>query len=319
MANEYRPHSHVRHHSNFRYHSPEMSRAALQGYKNARYMALYQLLLEIFPRDRDTLLVPRRATPSSSLDPSDYGSKDDTYILIDLSNIYIGFNKALHAKYPPTAPDSGSTMRSSSSSGNTSFKMDLEALDMILQRGRSSIRKIMCGSYPRKNSSAAFLYQAMFEQGRSLGYEVSVMERAATAIASPSRSDESDIVTPNMSPSSSAMKEHGVDEMLSFQILEFVLSRTHKRPGTIVLTTGDGQPGTLAGSIGFYRAVEKALANGWSVELYSFGSSLSQNWVRLRDSIAQSSSRTAKFKIIYLDEFVLDLHDEAYAAIPYRR
>lgn len=206
------------------------------------------------------------------------------------------------------------------------------------------MRKIMCGSYPRRNTAQSYLYHSMFEQSRALGYEVAVMDRVAdrapssgggsgssggggfggfggSAAASPGgrSSDDSDFSSPATmamamgAPLTMPLKEHGVDEMLSFQILEFVLSRAHKRPGTIVLTTGDGQPSMLAGgSIGFYRAVEKALANGWSVELYSFGLSLSQNWIRLRDSIAQSSSKMAKFRIIYLDEFVMDLYDESF-------
>lgn len=309
MVKDYRPHHHKSHSSN----ATSLTRSALQESKNARFVALYQLLLEIFPRDRDTLLVPRLPTPSSSLDPTDYGSKDDTYILIDLSNIYIGFTKAIYARSPNFNNRNPSTI---------SMKMDLEALDLILQRGRSCIRKILCGSHPRKNPPMAYLYHSMFDQGRSLGYEVTIMDRVAHPSNSSSSNKHPHIsdytnsstdseTTPVITP----LKEHGVDEMLSFQILEFVLSRAHKRPGTIVLTTGDGQPSFLAGgSIGFYRAVEKALANGWSVELYSFGSSLSQNWVRLRDSIAQSSLKSSKFRIIYLDEFVPDLYDENFSS-----
>lgn len=299
MGKDYRQYNHHR--------QPQLSKSALQDYKNVRYMGLYQLLLDIFPRDRDTLLVPRLPAPAVASDPLDYGSKDDTYILIDLSNIYIGFSKAVFARYPSASPTG-----SARAPGSAALKMDLEALDLVLQRGRSCLRKILCGSYPRRNERMANLYHAMFEQGRALGYEVSTMDRVPET---GNRTDEgNELDSADTTGETGPLKEHGVDEMLSFQILEFVLSRSHKRPGTIVLTTGDGQSSMLVGTIGFYRAVEKALANGWSVELYSFGTSLSQNWVRLRDSMAQLSSaaKTAKFRIIYLDEFIDDLYDESF-------
>lgn len=298
MAKDYRQNSHHR--------QPQLSRSALQDHKNVRYMGLYQLLLEIFARDRDTLLVPRLPAPAVAADPLDYGSKDDTYILIDLSNIYIGFCKAIFARYPSASPTG-----SARAPGSSALKMDLEALDLVLQRGRSCLRKILCGSYPSRNERMAKLYHAMFEQGRALGYEVSTMDRIPDTANT--ASDEEKYVN-STDITAGPLKEHGVDEMLSFQILEVVLSRSHKRPGTIVLTTGDGQSSVLVGTIGFYRAVEKALANGWSVELYSFGTSLSQNWVRLRDSMAQLSTaaKTAKFRIIYLDEFIDHLYDESF-------
>lgn len=243
--------------------------------KNARYIKLYQLLLQIFKGDKNTLFVPR--LPKL---PSESVSHSDIYTLVDLSNIFIGFQKAVYDDYPK------------SFGKVTSIKMDMEALDLILQRGRTSIKKIVCGSYPKKNMSMTYIYHAMFDQCRSIGYEVTVMDRV-------SKDEEG-----------RGVKEHGVDEMLSFQILGIILSNK-KTPGTLVLTTGDGQMSTLAGTMGFYPAVEKALANGWRVELYSFGLSLSQNWVRLRDSVGSSQ----RFRIIYLDEFVEVLHHKEFSSI----
>ena len=242
--------------------------------KNARYIKLYQLLLHIFKGDKNTLFVPRLPKLAS-----EFVNPSDIYTLIDLSNIFIGFQKAVYENYPKSLGKVAS------------IKMDMEALDLILQRGRTFVSKSVCGSYPKKNMSMTYVYHAMFDQCRSIGYEVTVMDRV-------SRQEEGE-----------GAKEHGVDEMLSFQILGIILSNK-KTPGTLVLTTGDGQMSSLAGTMGFYPAVEKALANGWRVELYSFGGSLSQNWIRLRDSVGSSE----RFRIIYLDEFVEVLHQKEFSS-----
>lgn len=292
--------------------------------KTARLTALHALLLEIFPRDRDSLQVPHRhlrRTGDSAVLPARPG---DVHVFVDLSNIYIRFNTLTHeqlAREPSVA-----------SSTTASAKMDMELLDLILGRGRRVRHKVLCGSAPKQRQqhrggpgsfaggsasrsatvSAGDVYQAMFAEARALGYEVTIMERRAGS----GNGGGGD------TPDDGAVKEHGVDEMLAFKILELVLSTSP--PSTIVLATGDGQPGAITGSIGFFRAISKALAAGWTVELYSFGNSLSQNWVRLKETVAheqrakteetarETKSTRSRFKIIYLDEFAPSLHDETY-------
>lgn len=55
--------------------------------------------------------------------------------------------------------------------------------------------------------------------------------------------------------------------------------------------------------LGFYSVIEKALQLGWSVELYSLAT-VSYNWSKLAKT---GSLDQARFRIIYLDEFVFEL------------
>lgn len=237
--------------------------------KTRRYTDLYARIIQLFPKDKATLLVPK-APPHCA---------PTVHIFVDLSNVYISFCSALaaHLRYYRAADASRHV-----------HDLDLAALACVLQRGRSAAHRVVVGSLPRSPASPMHrVYERMFAQARALGYDVTVMSRV----------QESD------DPASSAIatyKEHGVDELLSFGILETLASAPTR--GILVLATGDGQPSahTNGGSIGFFRAVERALAAGWAVELYSFGRALSSNWRRL----AQASTA---LRIVYLDEFVLDL------------
>ncbi|VVT45573.1 uncharacterized protein SAPINGB_P000797 [Magnusiomyces paraingens] len=247
----------------------------------ARYTNLYTKIIQIFPKDKSTLLVPKpKSAPSAS----------NLHVFVDLSNVYIGLCKTIetYLDYYYAAPDLAAAFAKKPSSKHI-HPLDMEALDKVLLRGRAAAQKVVVGSTPTSASNPMHaVYGKMFAHARKLHYDVTIMSRVET-----------------YPESSHHHKEHGVDELLSVRILQTV--RQTQTPGTIVLATGDGQPPAFTNggaALGFLAAVEKALAEGWAVELYSFGASLSGNWRRL---LRAPDLVLARFRIVYLDEFVLGL------------
>jgi hypothetical protein len=149
------------------------------------------------------------------------------------------------------------------------YVLDLEILDLIIARGRPCISRTVAGSQ-------ATLLAEDSEKAKALGYNTYQFELEFDEILQ-------------------KRVERGVDEVLCFQLDEITKART---PGTIVLATGDGQRSSLNSEVSFYMAVEKALNNGWTVELYSFGHQLSHHWTILKRNFP------TKFVYIYLDEFI---------------
>lgn len=212
--------------------------------QSSGFPALYQRLYELFPQDRRTMAVPF---------PPRRGAKHGIDILIDWSNIYIGYKQ--------------NSQRLVRTAGRVEFNMGV--LDLIITRGRPCISKTVAGS-------GTTLLAEDANNARYLGY-------------TPYRFDlEYDEKLHHK-------VERGVDEVLCFQLNEIVRARV---PGTIILATGDGQRSGLNREVSFYTAVERALHDGWTVELYSFGAQLSYHWNVLKDQFG------ARFVYVYLDEFL---------------
>lgn len=238
--------------------------------RHTRYIKLFSDLLRVFPNDKETLFIPI-ASESFSED-----KRSQVHLFVDLSNIYIGFSDVAFSTH-------GTWFRNKKIP-----KLDVEALTLTMARGRWKGFKVVCGSYPHRSSSPKnyLVYKTMFTEFKQMSYDVSVMERV-----------EMD----------GENKEHGVDEMLSYRILH-LLNDNRSSPGTIVLATGDGKPTSMVEEIGFLQVIEKALAQDWNVEVYSFGSSLSMNWFDLKDSISNKKN----LRILYLDEFIESLYDDSF-------
>lgn len=100
----------------------------------ARYGYASRLLYELFANDRNTLLVP-------------YGCSNDDgiVVLVDWSNIFIGFNK------------------------NEQF--DMKILDLILTRGREWAKKVICGSDYDRNEIM------LMQDASELDYKIVMKER----------------------------------------------------------------------------------------------------------------------------------------------
>lgn len=97
------------------------------------------------------------------------------------------------------------------------------------------------------------------------------------------------------------MVEQGVDEILHLKILESLVD--NDEPSTIVLATGDAAQAEY--SQGFMVMVERALRKGWSVELVSWKTNISQMYRKA----AFAHTWKDKFRIIELDEYAEELLD----------
>lgn len=191
--------------------------------------------------------------------PNQADQKGQLKVLIDWSNTRISLDQLKR--------DIGRKYNRYSSRG----LLNLETLDLILVRGRQWSDKVISGS-----PSAAD--NAQFKDARTFGYKTHIFERNTVQYGQFTR-----------------QQEYGVDEILCYYINHFI--RDHQ-PGTIALASGDGQPALHNPKSGFFISVKDALAHNWTVEIYSFGESLSKNWLYLKNLYPKT------FCIIYLNEFV---------------
>jgi hypothetical protein len=94
--------------------------------------------------------------------------------------------------------------------------------------------------------------------------------------------------------------EQGVDELLHLKIMQSIVDH-QKQPGTIVLATGDAAEAEF--SDGFKKNAERALENGWNVELVAWKKGISSSW---RDP--QFTHKWGeRFRIIELDVYSEEL------------
>ena len=100
------------------------------------------------------------------------------------------------------------------------------------------------------------------------------------------------------------MKEQAVDELLHLKILQTILSGRGKRPGTIVLATGDARGGQY-NEHGFLGCVREAIARGWNVELWAFQNGMSRSWIDCAKK--EGWIKTGRFAVWNLDHWLKEL------------
>lgn len=100
------------------------------------------------------------------------------------------------------------------------------------------------------------------------------------------------------------MKEQAVDELLHLKILQTILSGRGKRPGTIVLATGDARGGQY-NEHGFLGCVREAIARGWNVELWAFQNGMSRSWLDCAKK--EGWIKTGRFAVWNLDHWIREL------------
>jgi hypothetical protein len=100
------------------------------------------------------------------------------------------------------------------------------------------------------------------------------------------------------------MKEQAVDELLHLKILQTILGHREKRPGTIVLATGDARGGQY-NEQGFLGCVREAISRGWNVELWAFQNGMSRSW--LDCARREGWIKTGRFAVWSLDHWVREL------------
>ena len=99
-------------------------------------------------------------------------------------------------------------------------------------------------------------------------------------------------------------KEQAVDELLHLKILQTILSGRGKRPGTIVLATGDARGGQY-NEHGFLGCVREAITRGWHVELWAFQNGMSRSWIDCAKK--EGWIKTGRFAVWNLDHWLKEL------------
>ncbi|CAP49295.1 uncharacterized protein PODANS_5_6210 [Podospora anserina S mat+] len=222
-------------------------------------------------------------------------ARNPVYIVVDLSNIIIGFYDKMKEK---RGIPLGRRVIAPAFSFNN--------FDTLLARDRSVRKRILAGSL----GSATKSLPSHVKQASAIGYDVNLLHRVSKPVSprkmradlqSDTSNDDDDLFTGPMK-----LGEQGVDEVLHLKLLQ--LDFDHK-PGTICLGTGDAASAEY--SDGFLKNIERLLERGWRVELYGWAHNISFAW---RDEF--ETKWADFFKIIELDEFCEELFDMTVESIP---
>ncbi|KAF8461131.1 hypothetical protein BDZ91DRAFT_388458 [Kalaharituber pfeilii] len=241
-----------------------------------RRINLINKLMLAFPQDKDALMNSRNTNNSSKI-----------HVFIDNSNIIIGFIELLKKLRG---------FKKNQRIRNPSFSF--HHLSLILERGRPIARRVLVGSKP---------VTPVIEEANSLKYECNILAKIEKEAVKSPRSRKGSSSTSSGSDSSTSSKtkmrmrkaEQAVDEVLNMKILESLLD--YSEPGIIVLASGDGAIGEF--SDGFFKAVQRALMRGWTIELVTFSSTMSKSYTDKK--FCQHWKN--QFRVILLDPYVEEL------------
>lgn len=204
-------------------------------------------------------------------------TENGIHVFIDMSNIIIGFQKALRVKF--------------GMSESTRFvplpQMNLSFFHELLTRDRyAEWLNVGCSTRPDKGEPP------FIQELKNLGYRVDLRNRR------PEQSGSNDHTT--FETGGFRYVEDMVDETLQIRIGESVM-QYFEMPGTLVIATGDARPAKY--SDGFLAYAQRALKMGWSVEVVSWKASLSSAW----NGLLRDKSIGSRFRIIELDQFLDEL------------
>lgn len=196
------------------------------------------------------------------------------HVFVDMSNIIIGFQKALRARFG--LPESSRFVPLP--------QMNLVFFHELLTRDRyAEWLNVGCSVRPNRNEPT------FVQELKDLGYRVDLRNR---------RPEQSGADNHNTFEAGGfRYVEDMVDETLQIRISESVM-QYFEEPGTLVIATGDARPAKY--SDGFLTQAQRALKMGWSVEVVSWKASLSSAWTTL----LKDQSIGSRFRIIELDQFL---------------
>lgn len=235
------------------------------------------------------------------------------HILVDMSNIFIGFEEHYRTK--------NNIPKSTYMHLQPTFFL-FRQLAHILERDRNVVKRKLAGSvanaYEQERPPAHFI------EAESAGYDTAKMLRVAKhdhsvprfrrksqrcmsgpapttldwTTTSGDESGEGSGSSPILCPRIK-LGEQGVDENLHLAMQSSLVDYDY--PGTMVLATGDAKEAEF--SEGFAHYAMKAMNRGWNVEVVSWKKCLSSVWRRA--PFADKYSK--QFRIIELDAFYEDL------------
>ncbi|CEI40109.1 hypothetical protein FVEN_g2358 [Fusarium venenatum] len=199
------------------------------------------------------------------------------HVFVDMSNIVIGFQKALRARFG--IPESSRFVPLP--------QMNLPFFHELLTRDRhAEWLNVGCSMRPDRGEPP------FIQELKDLGYRVDLRSRRAEQSGS---NDHTTFETGGF-----RYVEDMVDETLQIRIGESVM-QYFEMPGTLVIATGDARPAKY--SDGFLAYAQRALKMGWSVEVVSWKASLSSAW----NALLKDNTIGSRFRIIELDQFVDEL------------
>lgn len=262
-----------------------------------RHFTLFTKLLTRFENERSWLVAPRQLVNEST-------AAEGIHIFFDASNIMIGFKDMLR------------------SYGIQPYEMAFDSLALLMERRRPVAKRILVGSHREANPLPQV--KKLIETSKAVGYECNVQEQVyivredsdkkrffndvkrvgwqkAQQMRVGSGSDSETNTAPPKTPSAPKWVEQGVDELLHLKMCQSIIDT--EQPTTMVLATGDGAAAEM--SDGFLAHVERALRNGWRVELITWRQQTNGGY--RKKSFKQKWAD--KFTIIELDEFLEDLID----------
>ncbi|KAF2661688.1 hypothetical protein K491DRAFT_687094 [Lophiostoma macrostomum CBS 122681] len=246
-----------------------------------------------FAEDKKWLVSPMRLSVDSM-------SSTGIHVFVDASNILIGLRNTLR------------DMRR-----DTYVEMSFDCLALLLERRRPVSKRVYAGSTRASATHAST--EKFTELAGAVGYEQNIYEQVlkvreptekqlffrdvekygyakAIQMRDGSGSDSETGPPPTTPPPAPKWVEQGVDESLHLKMCQSIIDT--QVPTTMVLATGDGAAAEY--SDGFLAQVERALKNGWKVELVS--------WKQQTNSGYKNRKFKAKwgdrFKIIELDEYI---------------
>lgn len=262
-----------------------------------RHMSLFNKLMASFPDDRKWLVAPKQLVNETT-------QATGVHIFVDASNIMFGFRDMLRTR------------------GVQLYDMSFDSLALLMERRRPVAKRVFVGSH--REAKPLPQVSKLVETSKAVGYECNVQEQVyivreesekkkfyndvkrvgwhrANKLRSGSGSDSETGTAVPKTPSAPKWVEQGVDELLHLKMCQSIIDT--EEPTTMVLATGDGAAAEM--SDGFLAHVERALKNGWKVELITWKQQTNSGYKR--KSFRQKWGD--QFTIIELDDFLEDLID----------
>ncbi|KAI1739033.1 hypothetical protein F4680DRAFT_155346 [Xylaria scruposa] len=244
-----------------------------------------------------------------SAEDNSAGSAKPLHIFVDMSNIHIGFCNSW--KISQNIPVDRRIRAPS---------FNFKVLASIMERNRAAEKKVLASSVASHIVSKT-QWPQHFVDAEKHGYKTSILNRVqkvspvkagrrrrisaqGPGVAYPinlmTSGDESGEDTAGVSYET-RNGEQGVDEILHLNMMNSIVDKMQE-PSSMILATGDAAQAEF--SEGFLEYANRALSQGWNLELVTWKATISSAWM----NPAFRSKHGKRFRIIYLDDFLDELN-----------
>ncbi|KAI0450307.1 hypothetical protein F5B21DRAFT_508368 [Xylaria acuta] len=237
------------------------------------------------------------------------GSMKPLHIFVDMSNIHIGFCNSW--KISQNIPVERRIRAPA---------FNFKVLASIMERNRAAKKKVLASSVASHIVSRT-QWPQHFVDAEKQGYKTSILSRVQkvspvkagrrrkTSVQGPSVAYPPNLVTSGDESAEDTARasyetrngEQGVDEILHLNMMNSILDDMQE-PGCMILATGDAAQAEF--SEGFLEYANRALSQGWNLELVTWKATISSAWM----NSTFRSKHGERFRIIYLDDFLEELN-----------